>query len=337
MIIVLGILMFGFLVFIHELGHFITAKKFGIKVNEFAIGMGPAIFKTQKGETKYSLRLLPIGGFVGLEGEDGDSEDPRAFSKKSPLKRIIVLSAGVIANILMGFLLYIILYLNVPAISVPVVESVLPETPAYEAGIQAGDRIYKINGSKVNLQSDVTFALYNNADNPVEVIIDRKGEKKNFLVTPEYNEESGRYILGYMVKNEEMTIPLAIKTAYYDTLFSVKVVYFSLAELIRGNVGINEMSGPVGIVNEMGAMAKTEFPFLSLLSFIALIAVNLGVMNLLPLPALDGGRIVFILIELIRGKPVKAEHEGMVHFIGIILLFALMIVVTFSDILKLGG
>ncbi len=337
MIIVLGILMFGFLVFIHEFGHFITAKKFGIKVNEFSIGMGPSIFKTQKGETKYSLRLLPIGGFVGLEGEDGDSEDPRAFSKKSPLKRIIVLSAGVIANILTGFLLYIILYMNVPAISVPVVESVLPETPAYESGIQAGDRIYKINGSKVNLQSDVTFALYNNADTPVEVIIDREGEKKNFLITPEYNEESGRYILGYMVKNEEMTFPLALKTAYYDTLFSVKVVYFSLAELIRGNVGINEMSGPVGIINEMGSMAKTEAPVLSLISFIALLAVNLGVMNLLPLPALDGGRIIFIIIELIRGKRVKPEHEGMVHFIGIILLFALMIVVTFSDILKLGG
>lgn len=335
MTIVIAILMFGFLIFIHELGHFLTAKKFGVKIHEFAIGMGPAIVKKQKGETLYAIRLFPIGGYVKMEGEDGESDDPRAFSKKPAWQRLIVLVSGAFTNIICGFLIFCILFLPAAQVSVPVVGSVLENSPAAKAGIQEGDRIVSVNGSKVNIQADVSFSLYQNGGKEAKVSVDRGGEKKEFNITPVYNEENQNYIMGFVPRVADMTPTLAVKTAYYNTFFVVRVVYASLGELITGKADVAQMSGPVGIVNEVGKAAKSETPWQSVMNFIALIAVNLGVMNLLPLPALDGGRVFFILIEMIRRKPIKPEYEGMIHFAGMVLLLALMLFVTYSDILKL--
>jgi len=335
MTIVLGILLFGILILVHELGHFLTAKLFGIRVHAFALGMGPAIWKKKWGETEYALRLLPIGGYVKLEGEDEASEDPAAFGNKSPLKRIVVLFAGGFMNILIGFLIFIVLFSSVKQIGVPVVDTVIPDTPAAYAGLCPGDEIIKINGKSIHIQNDMTLAMMKNGADTIDVTVRRGEEKHRMQITPQLDPETGGYVLGFYRQVQQMTPGLAIKTAYHNTFFVVDLVYYSLREMITGHVRIADMSGPVGIVSEMNAVAKSEAPVLNMLNFIALIAVNLGVMNLLPIPALDGGRIFFVLVELIRRKPIKPEHEGLVHFIGFALLILLMLVITFSDIQKM--
>ncbi len=335
MTIVLGILIFGFLIFVHELGHFLTAKAFGIRVNAFAVGMGPAIFKKDIKGTEYSLRALPLGGYVKLEGEDEGSSDPSAFGNKSPLARFLVLFAGGFMNILSGFLLFVLLFSSADGVRVPVIESVVQGSPAAECGLLPGDKIIDINGSSIHIQNDVTLALMKNGEGPVSVTVNRDSEEKTFSLIPKTDEASGTKIIGFYPKFEKMTPLLAVKTAFHNTFFVVRLVYFSLAELIGGNVGLSDMAGPVGIVNEISAATKSGTPFLSILNFMGLIAVNLGVMNLLPIPALDGGRIFFVLLEWIRRKPINPEKEGLVHFIGFALLILLMIFITVSDIQKL--
>ena len=335
MTIILGIILFGILILVHELGHFLTAKLFGIRVHAFAIGMGPAIWKKTWKGTEYALRVLPIGGYVKLEGEDEASEDPAAFGNKSPLRRIIVLFAGGFMNVLIGFLIFTILFSSVTQIGIPVVDSVIPGTPAASAGLLPGDEIIEINGKTIHIQNDMSLAMMKNGDKTMDVTIKRDGEKHQLKITPKADPESGTYILGFYRQVRKMTPGLAIKTAYHNTFFVVDLVYYSLTEMITGHVQLSDMSGPVGIVSEMNSVAKSEAPVLNMLNFIGLIAVNLGVMNLLPIPALDGGRIFFVLVELIRRKPIKPEHEGLVHFIGFVLLIALMLIITFSDIQKM--
>lgn len=335
MIILLGILIFGLLIFVHELGHFLVARAFHVKVHAFSIGMGPAIWKKTKGEVEYSLRLFPIGGYVKLEGEDTASSDPNAFCKKKPYQRLLVLLAGGMMNILIGFLIFLILFSSVSHVRVPVVDSVVPGSPAAIADMQSGDKIVKLNGKAIHIQNDVTLSMMKNGVDALDVTVLRDNEKISKTILPQYSEETGGYIIGFYSKIEKMTPGLAIKTAFYNTTFAVDIVYYSLGEIISGGVGLKDMAGPVGIVGEMNNVAKSEMPVLNLLNLMALIAVNLGVMNLLPIPALDGGRIFFILIEMIRRKPIKPEHEGFVHFIGLALLLILMLVITFSDITKL--
>ncbi len=335
MTILFGILIFGLLVFVHELGHFLLARLFRMKVHAFAIGMGPALWKKEKNGIEYSIRLLPVGGYVKLEGEDETSRDPGAFQNKSPLARILVLFAGGFMNIVAGFLIFLILFANVEGIGIPVVDSVIPDSPAAVCGLKPDDIIAEVNGKNIHIQNDLTLALMKNKDRPVSVTVLRGGEKLDFNLTPAWNAQRGGFVLGFYQKSAEMTPLLAVKTAFYNTFFVVDLVYYSVGEMITGKVRLSDMAGPVGIVNEMSAAAKTEMPLLSMLNFMGLIAVNLGVMNLLPIPALDGGRILFILFELIRRKPLKPEHEGLVHFIGFILLILFMLLVTFSDIQKL--
>ena len=335
MTILLGILIFGLLIFVHELGHFLVARAFHIKVHAFSVGMGPAIWKRTKGDIEYSVRLLPIGGYVKLEGEDEASCDPNAFCRKKPYQRLLVLLAGGVMNIIAGFLIFLILFSSVSSIRVPVVDSVVSGTPAAFAGIEPGDRIVKINNSPIHIQNDVSLAMMKNGAGPLSVTVLRHGEKITKQITPMYTEESGGYIIGFYSEMQNMTPLLAVKTAFYNTSFSAKVVYYSVGQMITGGVKLRDMSGPVGIVGEMNNVAKSEMPVLNMLNFMAMIAVNLGIMNLLPIPALDGGRIFFILIEMIRRKPIKPEHEGLVHFVGLALLLLLMVVITFSDITKL--
>ncbi|MBO4898467.1 MAG: RIP metalloprotease RseP [Clostridia bacterium] len=329
---VYAILIFGLLIFIHEFGHFTAAKSFNILVHEFSIGMGPAIFKKKKGETQYSLRAFPIGGFVKLEGEDGSSDSPRAFCNAKAWKRIIVLVAGAAMNILLGFIIYIFIFSFASGIATPVVKSVSENSPAAEAGIMPGDRIVRVGGSKVNIYSDISLDLYLNGGNPIDITVSRGGEIKTFNITPK--NDDGRYILGFKPELEKPAPGIVLHSAFYNTIFIVKAVYVSLKELIFGRVPVNEMSGPVGIVGEISKAAK--YGILDVLSLAALIAVNLGVMNMLPFPALDGGRVIFVLIEILRGgKQLKPEVEGYVHMIGFMLLIALMLFITYSDITKL--
>ncbi len=335
MIILIGILLFGLLVFVHELGHFLAARIFGIRVHAFSVGMGPAIWKKEKGGVLYSLRLLPVGGYVKLLGEDESSEDAAAFGNKSPIARILVLFAGGFMNILIGFLIFLLVFSFVGETRVPVIGQVVENSPAEVAGLMPNDTILSIDGDAVHIQNDVTLALLKNGAEPREVTVRRGEEKKTVTITPVYSEENGGYILGFYPAVRKMTPSLTIKTAFYNTTFVVKLVYFSLGQILTGGVKLAEMSGPVGIVGEMQTAANSAMPILSLLNFMGLIAVNLGVMNLLPIPALDGGRIFFILVEMVRRKPIKPEHEGLVHFIGFALLMLLMLLITFSDIQKL--
>lgn len=330
--IIISLLIFGVLIMVHELGHFAAAKAFDIKIHEFAVGMGPAVYKRQKGETVYSVRALPIGGFVKLEGEDEASDDERAFSKRSPIKRIIVLVSGAFANILVGFLIFLILFSFAQRISIPVVDEVISGSPAQAAGLLPGDRVLELNGKRVNLQVDVTFGLQRNGLKESEFVVLRDGQKINLSITPA-DDGSGIPKVGFRAKTVDASLPAVIRTAYYNTFFVIRLVYTSVIDMIGGNVSIDQIAGPVGIVNEIGAAARESV--LDVLNFAALIAVNLGVMNLLPLPALDGGRVFFILIEMIRRKPIKPEHEGIVHFAGLVLLMLLMVVITYSDIVKL--
>ncbi|MBQ7718224.1 MAG: RIP metalloprotease RseP [Clostridia bacterium] len=331
MTIIAAILIFGVLIFVHEFGHFTTAKLFGVKVHEFAIGMGPAIFKRKKGETDYSLRILPIGGYVKLEGEDFASDDERAFNKCPPLKRIIILASGAFMNVLTGFLLFVLIFSFAAQIPSTVIEKVYEGTPAAEAGILAGDRIRSINGKRVNIYSDISFTLFEDDGKDAQIEIDRGTERMTFNLTPAKDGE--RSIIGIYPVLESPGVGTVLRNAYYNTFFVVRVVIVSLKMLITGQVGVSEMSGPVGIVGEIGQAAKSGI--LDVLNFAALIAVNLGVMNMLPLPALDGGRIFFILLELIFGKPVSPKIEGYIHAIGLVILLLLMLVITYSDIMKL--
>ncbi len=336
MSIIIAILFFGFMIFIHEFGHFISARIFGVTVHEFAIGMGPKLISWGKGETKYSLRLIPMGGFVRLEGEDESSEEEGSLSKKPAWQRLIILLSGAFMNILLGFLIFLFLNFSLGA-STNVVQDVVPDSPAEASGILAGDEIVKLNHTKVHTFDDVRYFMYRNGGEEVTVTVERDGERKELSLTPKFAE--GAYQLGvYSAYVEHPSFFQGISLGFYDTLFTVKAVYLSLWDLITGNVGMNEVSGPIGIVStisDVSAGLPWWAGLLNILSLMAMITVNLGVFNILPFPALDGGRAVFALLEMVRRKPIKPEHEGYVHAIGFMLLIALMIFVTWSDITKL--
>jgi|LSQX01.1.fsa_nt_gb regulator of sigma E protease len=330
-----AIIIFSLLVLFHEAGHFTIAKLAGIKVHEFAIGMGPKLLKYKKGETLYSIRAFPIGGFVKMEGEDESSEDERAFNKKPIIHRIAVVAAGAIMNFILGFIIFIIMFLMVDSIPQPVIEEVIQDMPAQKAGLLQGDRIIKLNNSKIRTQKDISYFLLRSEGENIQVTVERNGERLEMSLAPEFNEEEDRYMMGYSFRMEETNFTNAIYAAYHETLFMTKLIFVSLGQLITGKVSVDQMAGPVGIVREIGGAARAGI--LQLLQLAALISINLGLFNLLPIPALDGSRIVFLVIEGIRRKPINPEKEGMVHMVGFALLMVLLLVVTFSDISKLFG
>lgn len=328
-----AIVIFLVLVLIHEFGHFIVSKLCGVKVHEFAVGMGPAVWKKQRGETLYSLRIVPIGGYCKLEGEDEASDDPRAFGSKTPLQRIAILAAGAVMNILLGFaLMLVILFMpKSEVIAVPVIDTVLEDYPAAEAGLQPGDRILEVDGKKISTQLDLSFEMSRYRGGEIELVYERDGERRRTALTPK--EENGMYYVGYTPQTRELTFTSRITTAYHYTCFYGKMIVVSLFDLVTGKIGTENMSGPVGIVNEIGSAAQSGLD--TLLNLAALITINLGIFNLLPLPALDGGRILFVLAELITRRKIPPEKEGLVHFIGFALLLLLMVFATYNDIVRL--
>lgn len=334
-----AIIIFSIIIFVHELGHFIAAKAFGVNVLEFAIGMGPVIWKKKGKETLYSIRAVPMGGFCKMEGEDEDTGTERAFSRKKPLPKIIILCAGASMNILLGFLMVTVIVststVKNGGVASTVVETVNPEAQAAQF-LQPGDKIVKVNDTTVHIKRDISFELSNSGGGESTLEFIRNGERHSEKFIPmeiKNDDNSVYYAIGFNVRTDSTNILNILHESLFQTIWMVKLVFVSLGMLLGGKASVSDMSGPVGVVSAMNTAAQSGW--LNFLFFAAFLTVNIGVMNLLPLPALDGGRTVFALIELISGKAVPAGKEGIVHLVGFVLLIGLMIFVTWNDISRL--
>ena len=326
------ILIFGLIILIHELGHFLTAKIFSVTVHEFAIGMGPKLLGWGRGETLYSLRLIPMGGYVRMEGEDEDSPSEGAFSNQKPWKRLIILFAGAFMNLVLGLSLLLVYNAANPmmeAIPTMEVSAVVPGMGAEQAGILAGDEILSLDGTKIGTQLDLQMALYEKEN--VSAVILRQ-DKKLTAVIP-VTEVDGIPRLGIQRAVREKSFWNVLSYSYFETFSIVKMTYQAFFGMFTGTVSVDQMSGPVGIVTEIGSAVQRGF--FDVLFIAILITLNLGVVNLFPLPALDGGRIVFVLWEMITKRKLKAEYEGIIHFIGFVILIFFMIYITKNDIVRL--
>lgn len=372
------VVIFMVLITLHEFGHFIMAKSVGVNVLEFSVGMGPAIWKKQGEKTLYSLRAFPIGGYCKLDGEDGESDNPAAFCNQSLVKRFLVVAAGAVLNLLLGFLLFAMIV----GISGPyrsnTVGNVVERSYLAQSGVQPGDKIVGLNGHKISSYNDLSLygdELSSGAE--IELTVKRGGEKLKISVLPSLDEtkivygetsaeytdtingvsktqiieyekipesyvgktaESSRYIIGFEPLSVEVTAFNIVPEAWHYTEFVAKSIYHALWDMISGQSGIDNVSGPVGVasvVNE--AVHSGKDSAVNVLFIVAMLTVNLGIFNLLPLPALDGGRLFFMLVELVRRKPIPPEREGMVHAIGLLLLLLFAVIVCFNDIIKLIG
>lgn len=348
-IIIVAILAFGFIVLIHEAGHFIFAKLNGIAVTEFSIGMGPRLFHFTKGETMYSIKVLPIGGSCMMLGEDEDNPDDRAFQNKSVPARMAVIVAGPVFNFILAFFLALIL-VGMGGHTVASIQDVTAGSPAHEAGLLPGDVITGVNGEKVSVYGDyLLFRMLNPDVQMNQIAYERKNlqtgkmEKGTVHVTPEFNKEYNQYMIGISVapsgvKARSFTQLLAF--GYDEVRYDITVTIKSLGMLLTGKASIRDLSGPVGIVAmfddsvKAGLSVSIAAAVMNVLSLCILVSANLGVMNLLPIPPLDGGRLLFLIIEGIRGKRVNPEKEGMVNFVGMVALMALMVFVVFNDIFR---
>jgi len=340
--IVLAIIIFSLIVLIHELGHFLLAKKNGITVVEFSLGMGPRIVSTVKGGTRYSWKLLPFGGSCMMLGEDDATEEEGSFASKSVWARISVIAAGPVFNFILAFLLSLFIIGSI-GVDKPVVLGVSEGYPAAEAGIAEGDTILKINGSRIRLSREVTNYVTFHQGQEATIQYEHDGEVKEATLEPVQNED-GRYIFGVSVNanyREKANALEILGYSAYEVKYWIQTTVSSLGMLLKGQVGINDMSGPVGVVSIIGETYESSaadggfYVWLNMMNIAILLTANLGVMNLLPLPALDGGRLVFLILEAIRGKRINPEKEGMVHFIGLMALMLLMVIVMFNDVRKL--
>ncbi len=335
--ILIAILVFGVLIFVHEFGHFFTAKLCHVRVNEFSVGMGPSLFHFQKGETKYSLRALPIGGYTAMEGEDEDSGDPHAFVNRPVWQRIIVLVAGSFMNILTGFVIILILVMMASQIASTTVSGFAEKATSTKTGLQTGDTITKIDGAPVHINLDITLGLIESNRGKVDMQVLRRGKTVELtgVQFPTTSDGNGGKVMleDFTVLPETKTPGTVLKHAFYWTTGMVKLVWVTIVQMFTGRYTVKDLAGPVGTTAAMGEAAAQSAS--SLFLVVAMIAVNLGVVNLFPLPALDGGRLLFVIIEGVRRKPVPRKYEGYVHLVGFALLMMLMLVVTFNDIVRL--
>lgn len=367
-----ALVLFGVIVLVHELGHFLAAKALGVQVNEFAIGFGPKLFSFGKKETKYSVRLLPLGGFCAMEGEDaaGGGEvslaaneaainNPRSFFNKPVWRRVIITVAGVVMNLILGFILLLVYH---SVCTLPETDgkayytstqiSVLKEdTPAYRSGLRSGDTLRKIDGQRVFSWMDLQFLLQSSDDGVFEMEVSRMVNGEETVVTlpevqfrREYSEKMGSYVLYYdfYVAPIEQTVGSTLEQSFRTECSTAVTVWRSLKGMITGKFGLNDLSGPVGTVDVIGdvvenAVQETQWQIGlgNILMLLALLTVNVGIFNLLPLPALDGGRLLFLVWEGITRKRVPPKYEGWVHAVGFVLLLLLIVIVTFNDIIKL--
>ncbi|MFI3238816.1 MAG: RIP metalloprotease RseP [Lachnospiraceae bacterium] len=334
----------GVLVSVHEFGHFLLAKINGIRVLEFSIGMGPQLVHTKRGETVYSLRLLPIGGACMFDGEDGivrgdTSPDEHCFQNAGVWSRIITVLAGPVFNFILAFVISVIL-VNATETDVPLIVEVTEESPAEQAGLLVGDMIVSINGEKVYLYREVQMiSQLNEAGDTLELVVDRDGTYYDIAVNPSYSEEDGRYLMGILGGEYiQMTGLEVFEYAFYEVRYAASSVYKSLLLMLKGQVGSEDVAGVVGIANMVEETYEIVQPsgfiyvLYTMMSLTAVLSVNLGIVNLLPIPALDGGRLVFLIVEVFRGKPISPEKEGYVHAVGFIFLMLLMVFLLFNDL-----
>jgi len=341
--VILAILGFGVIIIVHEAGHFFVAKKSGIRVLEFSIGMGPAIFSKQRGETKYSLRVLPIGGYCAMEGEDENSNDPRAFRKQAVWKRMLVTVAGAVMNLILGFFLIIL----VCCIDTAVTTTTIAEFHTDENGnsvsasaqwLKEGDRFVSINGLHIFTAQDISYALKNDDCETFTVVVEREGEEIT-LENVQFLDSQTQGLLDFYVYGEKKSFGSILSYTCKNFVSTARLIWISLIDLIRGKYGFHDLSGVVGIVDATASYVQQSKSFreaaMTLFELMSFITINVGIFNLIPFPALDGGRMVFLVIEAIRRKQVPAKVEGMIHFVGLAALMLLMIAITFQDITKI--
>ena len=339
--VLVAILFFGLLIFFHELGHFTFAKLFKVKVNEFAMGMGPTLFKFKKGETRYALRLFPIGGFVSMEGEDEESENERAFCNKPAWQRFVIVAAGGVVNLIMGAIIVAVMLSQTNLIGLPQIHS-FEENSVSSQYLQAGDEIKKINGKKVYSEYDLSFLMARDKDGIIDFTVEREGEKVELNGVPfqtmKNQDGTITIIYDFIIRGVEPGFLSVTKNAVLESVSIGRIVWISLLDLVTGQYGLSDLSGPIGTVSyiaDAAQIATQQTDYTYLFTLMAMIAINIGLFNLLPLPALDGGRLFFLAIEFVFKKPVPAKYEGWVHAVGMVLLLLLMAVISLSDILRL--
>lgn len=353
MSIVIAILIFCVIILLHEFGHFIAAKACGIYVKEFALGMGPALLRKKGKETEYTLRAIPIGGFCAFEGEDGGAteeekrQNPRAFNARPVWQRMIVILAGPIMNLILGFIVSLVMVCSMEYIPSTTIHSFEEQSVTSEY-LMPGDEILSIEGLTIFTDRDISYKLLNN---------DRRNEKGNLVYdfkirrngevitvpdvefyTTEKEDGTADLHFDLVILAREKTFGSVISQSWRESCSTARVIVMTIVDMIRGKYGLNDLSGPIGVGTVITEAVK-HYSLADILYIVALITINVGVFNLLPIPALDGARFIFLLIELIRRKPVKPEVEGTIHAVGMALMLVLMIVVTFGDIRKLftGG
>ena len=333
--ILLALLIFSVIIMIHELGHFAAAKAFGVKVEEFSIGMGPALLHFQGKETRYSLRAIPMGGYVQMEGEDSESQDPRAFCRQKAWKRFVIVSAGAVMNLLLGFVVAVAMVSMKGYVGTAQIVR-FEENAQSSQVLQQGDEILSINGSRIFIDQDIVYTLVRDEDGLVDMTVLRQGEKLQLQVpfaTQTLSDGTHVVVLDFKVLATPQTFFNTIRYGIGWNISVARQVWMTLFDLITGRYGLNQLSGPVGTTQVIGQ--ASSYGLGSLLMIVGFITVNLGVFNLLPFPALDGGRLLFLVVEMIRRRPVPARYEGYVHAAGFLLLMALMVTVTYQDILRL--
>lgn len=340
MSIIIAIIIFSAIVLFHEFGHFLLAKLNGITVNEFALGMGPRLLSFEKGGTVYCLKALPFGGSCMMEGEDETSEHAGAFNNKSVWARISVVFAGPLFNFILAFVIAVILTIWT-GYDAPVIMDTMEGYPAEAAGITAGDEIVSLNGKSIDIYREVLLYLSLHEGETLDVVYLHEGVRNEVVIEPKLSED-GRYLMGIIGGGyEKGTFGEAIKYGWYEVKYNVRMAIESLRMLVTGKLGLRDMSGPVGIVEFIDDTYQESQPsgflvvLINMLSIAILLSANLGVMNLLPIPALDGGRLLLLIPEAITGKRIPEEKEGMINFVGFVFLMGLMVVVLFNDLLKI--
>ena len=339
--IIIAILLFSFIVIFHELGHFLTAKLNGIEVEEFALGMGPLLFSKEYKGTRYCIRALPIGGACMMGEDDEATGEEGNFHSKSVWVRIMVIAGGPVFNFILAFVLAVILTVMVGYYK-PVVAQVNEGYPAAEAGIEPGDVIVKMGNKKINIFREISTYNQFHQGETVDVTYVRDGKEHTVTMEPKYNEEMDYYLLGVTRgPNEEAGVFTSLQYGMYEVKYWICTTISSLKMMVTGQIGLDQMSGPVGIVDVVDDTYNRSVSYgiptvvANMMNIAILLSANLGVMNLLPIPALDGGRLVFLAVEAVRRKKIPPEKEGYVHFIGFALLMVLMVFVMFNDIRRI--